>query len=136
MQSIIIADNEFLTLRYLPDKKLVYHTIHKPITDDEVLKATLDIGTEALKRYGICKWLSDDRLNGPLSPAFLEWSATDWQPRTIAVGWKYWANVAPHELVAAGALIPVIENLYTMGLRMMVFGELEKAFDWLEQVDT
>lgn len=135
MQSIIIADNEFLTLRYVPDKKMVYHTIHKPITDDEVLKATLDAGTEALQRYGICKWLSDDRLNGPLSPTFLEWSATNWQPRTIACGWKYWANLVPREMVAAGTLIPVIENLYGMGLRMMVFADMEEALNWIEHVD-
>jgi len=131
MLPITLVDNEHITLQYLPDKKMIYHVIHKPVADDQVFKSALDIGTEALKKYGVRKWLSDDRKNGPLSPAFLEWSATDWQPRTIAAGWKYWANVVPTELVAAGTLTPVIEALYDMGLRMMVFSDLEKANAWL-----
>ncbi len=132
MLPIIICDNEFVTLQYLPDKRMMYHTIHKPIADDDVLKTFLDAGTEALKKYGACKWLSDDRKNGPLPATFLEWSAKDWQPRTIAAGWKYWANVVPSELAAAGTLTPVIENLYNMGLRMMVFTDVEAAMRWLD----
>ncbi|MBN1681489.1 MAG: hypothetical protein JW966_14505 [Anaerolineae bacterium] len=133
MSEIIIFDNEFITIRYLEDKKIIYHTIHKPLPD-QVLKEALDAGTEALKKYGACKWLSDDRNLGPLSPEFMEYSRTDWQPRTIAVGWKYWANVVPEELVAAGSLTPVMENLYELGLRMMVFTDLEEAFRWLERM--
>jgi len=132
MLPIVIVDNEFLTLQYLPDKKMLYHTVHKPIVDDEAFKVPLDAGTEALKKYGVIKWLSDDRLNGPLSPTFLEWSAKDWQPRTIAGGWKFWANVVPSAMVAAGTLMPVIDNLFEMGLRMALFSDLDKAFEWLE----
>src|SRR5512146_773314 len=107
---INIVDNEYITLRYLPDKKVIYHTVHKPIAD-QPLREALDAGGAALKQYGACKWLSDDRLNGPLSPEVLEWSDKDWQPRTIAGGWKYWANVVPTELVAAGTLMPLINAL-------------------------
>ena len=135
MTPITIVDNEYITLQYLPDKRMIYHTIHKPIADDRAFEAPLDAGTDALRQYKVCKWLSDDRLNGPLSPAFLEWSATDWQPRTIAAGWKYWANVVPKELIAAGTLAPVIENLYEMGLRLMVFSTLERAIEWLDNLD-
>jgi hypothetical protein len=135
MLPIIIVDNESVTLQYLPDKRTIYHVIHKPIPEDDVLKAFLDAGTEALKKHGACKWLSDDRKNGPLSPTFLKWSATDWQPRTIAAGWKYWANVVPHEMAAAGTLMPVIDNLYEMGLRMVLFSDLEKAFEWLDKIE-
>ena len=135
MSPIIIVDNEFVTLQYLPDKRTIYHTIHKPISEDDVLKAFLSAGTEALKKHGACKWLSDDRKNGPLSPSILEWSAKNWQPPTIAAGWKYWANVVPNELAAAGTLTPVIENLHKMGLRMMVFTDLDKSFQWLDKME-
>ena len=130
---ISIVDNEFITLQYLPDKKTIYHIIHKPIIDDQDFIVPLDAGTKALKQYGVCKWLSDDRNNGPLSPTFLKWSETDWQPRTIASGWKYWANIVPSELVAAGSLIPVIESLHEMGLHMMVFSDFKKAVEWLDR---
>src|SRR5579859_4410804 len=134
MTPITIVDNDFITLQDLPDKKLIYHTIHRPVVDDQEFKGPLDAGTEALKTYKVYKWLSDDRKNGPLSAAFLQWSASDWQPRTITAGWKYWANVVPTKLVAAGTLLPVIDNLYEMGLHMMVFSSLDEAINWLDRL--
>ncbi len=131
MSPITIVENEFITLQYLPDRKAIYHVIHKPIPD-QPLKDSLDAGTEALKKYGINKWLSDDRKNGPLSEEFIEWSLHNWCPRTVAVGWKYWANIVPQEVAAAGALMPVIEFLHTLGLRMMVFSDPAEANKWLD----
>ncbi len=134
MPPITIFSNEYITVQYLPDKRIIYHTVHKPIPD-QPLKDALNAGTEALIKYKACKWLSDDRKNGPLSKEVVEWSAKNWQPPTIAAGWKYWANVVPKELVAAGTLTPVMENLYGMGLRMMVFSDLEKATQWLDSLE-
>ena len=134
MSEVIIVDNEFITVRYLDDKRIIYHTIHKPFPD-QVLKDGVNAGTEALRTYGACKWLSDDRKSGPVSPDIAEWGSKDWNPRTIAAGWKYWANVVPEELASAGSLIPVIESLYTLGLRMMVFTDLEEAFQWLDRME-
>jgi hypothetical protein len=56
--------------------------------------------------------LSDDRKNGPLSPEIVEFGRNDWNSRAIAAGWKYWANVVPEELVAAGTLTSVMGELY------------------------
>jgi hypothetical protein len=134
MSSITIVDNEYITLQYLPDKKIIYHTVHKPIPD-QPLKDAVNAGTEALKKYGACKWLSDDRKNGPVSPEIAEWGREDWNPRTIAAGWKYWANVVPEEVASAGALSPVIEALFELGLRMMVFTDLKSAFQWLDSME-
>ncbi|MBN1562945.1 MAG: hypothetical protein JXA10_03855 [Anaerolineae bacterium] len=134
MSEILLFDNEFVSVRYLEDKKMIYHTIHKPLPTS-ILKEALNIGTEALKQYGIHKWLSDDSCMGPISPEFMEYSHDVWQPRTIAAGWKYWAIVVPQELAAAGSLTPAIEKLYELGLRMMVFTDLNDAFRWLESMD-
>ncbi|MBN2303064.1 MAG: hypothetical protein JXQ72_01215 [Anaerolineae bacterium] len=135
MSEIIVYEDEFITVRYLDDKKLIYHTVHKPFPD-QVLRDALIAGSDALKKYGVCKWLSDDRKSGPISPELLEFGRTEWHPRTIADGWKYWANVVPKELVAAGSQIPIIDSLYELGLRMMVFTTLEEAFQWLDRVDS
>ena len=86
MSDIIIVDNEFITVRYLDDKKIIYHTIHKPVPTP-YLSAATNAGTDALEKYGACKWLSDDRKNGPLSPETMEYGRTVWIPRTIAAGW-------------------------------------------------
>ena len=135
MSEIIVLDNEFITVRYLEDKKIIYHTIHKPFPDQALIDA-LNAGTEALTKYKACKWLSDDRHSGPLSPEVIEFGRSSFQPRTVAGGWKYWANVVPVEVAAAGTLAPVIENAYyEFGLRMMVFTNLEDAFQWLEKLE-
>lgn len=133
MSEIIIADNEFITVKYLDDKGIIYHVVHKPLPD-QVLKDAVNAGTEALAKYGVCKWLSDDRKNGPVSPEIAQWGREDWNPRTIAVGWKYWANVVPEEVASAGALAPIMEDLYRLGLRLMVFTDIESALEWLNSL--
>ncbi|MCC7452084.1 MAG: hypothetical protein IT324_32060 [Anaerolineae bacterium] len=131
---IVIVDNEYITVQYLPDKRIIYHTVHKPIPD-QPLKDALNAGTEALRQYKACKWLSDDRKNGPLSQEMLDWGFNDWDPRTVKAGWKYWANVVPEELAAAGTLAPVMEAVYEMGLRLMVFTSVEEAMQWLDRME-
>lgn len=99
-----------------------------------MFKEALSTGTDALQKYHVRKWLSDDHKNGPLTQEGHEWAFGDWQPRTIKAGWKYWANVAPQDLAAARTLIPAIENLFQLGLRMMVFTNLDEAIAWLDQM--
>jgi len=134
MAPISVFDNEYITVQYWPDKKLIYHVIHKPI-DGQPLKDALNAGTEALIKYKATKWLSDDRKNGPVSQDVIDWGIQDWDPRTIAGGWKYWANVVPQEIVAAGSMAPLIEILYDMGLRLMVFTDPQKAIEWLDSFE-
>lgn len=131
MQPIIVLENEYITVQYLPDKKFISHVVHKPIPHLP-LKDALNAGTEALIKYNACKWLSDDRLNGPLAPESVEFGFKEWGPRTIKAGWKYWADVVPQQLVAAGALAPVMQAYFEMGLRMQVFSDVQAATEWLD----
>lgn len=133
MDDIVIIDNEYITLVYHAQSKIIHHTIHQPITG-QPLRDAVNKGTETLAKYGACKWLSDDRKNGPLSKEDAEWGFNDWNPRTIKAGWKYWANVIPYELYAAGSLNPMMENLRTQGLEMRVFIDVDKAMEWLLSV--
>jgi len=134
MSPISIYESPYISVVYLPDQKTISHVVHKPI-DPQDFKDALNAGTEALKKYGVHKWLSDDRKNGPIPADVIEWAATDWNARTIAAGWKYWANIVPTEVVAAGTLIPTMDALYEMGLRLMVFSDLNEGSNWLENVD-
>lgn len=136
MPNTTIFNSEYITVEYWPDHKLIYHTIHKPMSSQlATFKEALNAGTEALQKYQVRKWLSDDRKNDPLTPEGNEWAYGDWQPRTLKAGWKYWAAVVPEDLVAAGTLMPVIENLYELGLRMMVFTSVEQAVEWLDKME-
>lgn len=134
MEREILFSTPFITVEYQPEKQLIYHTIHKPIGGEaQMLKDALNAGAAGLEKYGVCKWLSDDRKNDPLPEGLVEWGATDWNPRVIGAGWKYWANVVPTEIAAAGALMPVINNLHKEGLRMRVFTTVEDAYKWLDE---
>lgn len=136
MSKITLYNSEYITVEYWEDKKLIYHTIHQPISGQlEMFKAALNAGTAALEKYQVHKWLSDDRKNDPLTPEGNEWSFADWQPRTLKAGWKYWAAVVPQDLAAAGTLIPVIEELFKLGLRMMVFTSVEDGIAWLDKMN-
>ena len=135
MTKITLADNAYITMECIPEKKMIRHVIHKPIERRlDLLQDALNAGTDALIQHQCNKWLSDDRKNGPLPEEQIEWATGDWSPRTIQAGWKYWANVVPEELVAAGALTPLIEDLHQYGLKMRVFTAVEAAEAWLESV--
>ncbi len=134
MQHIPLVDNENITVVYLPEKKIIYHTIHKP-TGGTLLRDAVNAGTKALKQYGACKWLSDDRKNGPIPTEDINWGFEDWNRRTIEAGWKYWALVVPADMIAAGSLTNMMIDLSSHNLRMMVFKDLEEAFGWLDQME-
>jgi hypothetical protein len=129
----ILIDNEYITVRYLPDKRTIYHTIHKPFSG-QLFRDALLAGTKSLIENGACKWLSDDRLNGPLSEEDTVWALQVWHAQAIAAGWKFWAVVVPPEVVAAGSLVPIIDSLFERGLRMMAFADLGQAQAWLDQM--
>ena len=133
MQPVTVFDNEYIIVQYLPDKKCIYHEVRKPIPHLPLVDA-LNAGSAAIQKYGVCKWLSDDRKNGPLAKETQEFGFNDWGPRTIKAGWKYWADVVPKELVAAGALAPVMEAYFGLGLRMQVFSSVEEAQEWLDSL--
>ena len=89
----------------MTDNKIVHHTIHAPV-GGQTLRDALESGTAALAKYGACKWLSDDRKNGPLPEEEREWGFVDWNRRTMDAGWKYWALVVPQAVADAGTLSP------------------------------
>ncbi len=137
MSNIIVANSDIITVEYVPDKQMIYHVIHKPVAENlKAFQDALDAGTQALKTYGVSKWLSDDRKNGPLPPEQYKWlETTQWSLNTIKLGWKYWANVVPQEIAAAGTLTALIDDLYTHDLHLMVFISIEAAQKWLDQYE-
>ncbi|MCB9457347.1 MAG: hypothetical protein H6671_15280 [Anaerolineaceae bacterium] len=132
MSNITIVDNDYMLIEYLSDKKIISHVVRKPVSG-KPFRDALNAGTDALIQYGACKWMSDDRLNGPLPQADVDWGNNEWNARTVAGGWKFWALVVPQEVAAAGSLIPVVESLYERGLRVMVFTKTKDALDWLDK---
>ncbi len=135
MSPIVLIDNEYVTLQYLPDKKCLYHVVHQPYPNEQALKDTLNAGASALTQYGVCKGLSDDRKTGPMSPELIAWGATEFNPRAIAAGWKFWANVVPEQVATAANMFSIMQEAYDHGLRMMVFTDTDKAMEWLDRME-
>lgn len=133
MSKITIYNSEWITIEYHEDLGIIHHTVHKPVSGIH-LREALNIATDFLEQHHVTKWLSDDRLNGPLPQEDVDWGFNIWNRRAIGAGWKYWALVVPEQIEAAGAMQPVIENLYNYGLRVMVFSKMDQAFEWLNRM--
>ncbi len=134
MSDITVLKNEFATLTYHPDARIVHHTFHQPISGAE-FRSVLNTGAETLQKYGAAKWLSDDRKNMALPEDDTQWSMTDWFPRAVRAGWKYWALVVPPDFLARLNLAEFVESYFEQGLRIMVFTEPDEALEWLRNVD-
>lgn len=129
-----IYSSDYISVEYQPDHERIFHIIHQPIGEEqaEIFKEALLAGSDALKKHGLKKWMSDDRKNGPLVEGVITWAEENWYKPTIDAGWKYWANIVPTDIRAASSLQPVVNHLYSLGLRMMVFSNKEDAEQWLD----
>ena len=132
MADITILSNEFATLVYHEDKKVVHHTFLKPIGGQE-FRDVLLAGVDYLRKYGATKWLSDDRENSALSPEDGRWATKEWSKLVQDAGWKTWALVVPYDIMGRLNLIEFV-NLYSnRGVKVMVFTKPEEAMEWLDK---
>ncbi len=126
-----IIDNEAVALRYYPRTKIVHHELRRFVQGAE-LRQVLEKGLEIFIAHHACKWLTDDRGNGPLTPADTEWGLTSWSPRVIAAGWKFWAVVMPEKVLGQMNMRRWIQAYAEKGVTASAFGDPEDAMMWLE----
>jgi hypothetical protein len=127
---IVIHDNEFVTVWYHPDKKIVHHQFHKFLYD-KAFRDALNAGVEAMQKYGAEKWLSDDRQNGAIPEEDLEWGRSDWFPRVKAAGWKYWAIVPPEKTIGRLNMQREAQINNEKGVITGIFNDPDEAMTWL-----
>jgi hypothetical protein len=125
-----IVTNEFATLLYHPQHKIVHHTFHQPVWGAS-FRDVLTRGVELLERRGATKWLSDDRANGALRPDDGKWAMEVWSRRAIAAGWKYWAIVMPDAGLGKANMRRFIREYADQGVTVQIFGSPEEALTWL-----
>lgn len=126
-----IIDTEAVLLCYHSQQKIVHHEFRRFVYGDE-FREVLDKGVEVFRTRGASKWLSDDRRNGPITPADGEWALNDWSPRVVAAGWKYWAVVLPEKVFGQTNMKRWIETYAKLGVTARTFGDAEEAKHWLE----
>lgn len=132
MSTIKIFDSEQITMWYYPDKKIIHHQMHK-YTYGQVYRDTLMTGLETMKKYGACKWLSDDRKNPVLAPDDQKWGIEVWFPSAIEAGWKYWAIIQPDREIAKTRMERIADGAKLSGLTVQIFSNVDDAMAWLEQ---
>lgn len=131
MSSQIVLDNDYATLWYHPEKKIVHHMMKK-FTGGKDLRELLDKGYDLLKTNGASSWLSDDRNNGALSAADEEWAKTNWFPRVLNAGWKYWAIVMPEKVIGQMNIKRFVSDYARAGISANLFSDPSEAMRWLE----
>ena len=126
-----IIDNEYVTMWYYTDKKIVHHTFHK-FLHGQPLRECLTRGIELFKKNSASKWLSDDRNNSALPKEDMEWAQTSWFPQVVAAGWKYWAIVLPEQIIGQLNMKRLIKQYSEAGVTAQIFSDPQKAMQWLE----
>lgn len=134
MATQTIIDNKYVTLQYHDHLGIVHH-VYKPNIGGDYLKEALNTGTELLRKHRATKWLSDNRAIEGHSEKETEWVNTEWLPKTINAGWKYWALVVPQNVMGQMNMNEFVQSFYDMGVRIMVFTDPNEAMDWLIDVD-
>jgi hypothetical protein len=127
----VLLETEAVSLRYYPATKIVHHELRRFVHGEE-FRRVLEEGLRVFIEHSACKWLSDDRGNGPLKPADAEWALQEWAPRVMAAGWKYWAVVLPEKVVGQMNMRRWIETYASKGVTAMAFTQPRRAMTWLE----
>ena len=130
MATSTILDHEYATLYFHDDKKIVHHKVKKYI-HGETLRQLLMKGYETLKAKSAKKWLSDDALNGPLLKEDAEWAKTEWFPKVVRAGWKFWAIVLPVQVIGQMNMKKFMDEYAKAGVTVNVFSDPDKALTWL-----
>jgi hypothetical protein len=132
MSQTTIIDNEFATLWYHVETKIVHHSIKQYVTGAH-LRELLETGQSTLKKNQAIKWLSDDLKNGPITPDDEEWAVKVWFPKALEAGFRHWAIVKPAKVLGQLNMRRYKETYAAAGVNAELFSEVAEAMKWLEQ---
>ena len=128
---LVIIETDAVSLRYYPPSGIVHHEIRRFVHGQE-FRDLLSEGARAFRKYGACKWLSDDRGNGPLKPSDRDWARDVWGPDVMAAGWKFWAVVLPAKAMAQMNMQRWIGAYAKQGVTVRAFEDPYEAMAWLK----
>jgi len=133
MSTVTLIDDEYVSVFYHPESKIVHNKIKQFLRPGE-FQTMLETGADCLEKNRATKWLAEDRTSVVLSPEDLEWSDKNWSPRVRKAGLKYWAIVTPEKAVAAMQMKALQAKRRAQGLTVELFETVEAAMAWLESV--
>ena len=130
---MVVLENPYVTLEYLPRYGLVRHK-YKQFLPHEVLKEALNTGTDLLIKYGATKWLSDNSSGMETTEEDAAWINTVWLPRTVKAGWKTWALVPPESILASMKMKQYEDEFQDMGVQVRIFRNSRDALLWIRDL--
>ncbi|MBK8024549.1 MAG: hypothetical protein IPK19_24755 [Chloroflexi bacterium] len=133
MNKITVLDDEYASLWYYPEYKIVHHVFHKFI-HGQPFRAVLETGLRLFRENGGGKWLSDDRKNSSLTTEDLAWSTQEWSVQCVEAGWQAWAIIMPDKVAGQLNMNRILKQYIDRGLQVRVFEDSEEALEWLMSV--
>ncbi len=135
MPSEAILDDEYVSLWYDPQGKIVHHKM-KQFLIPGVFRRLLAADAELMERHGAKKLLSDDQANPVIAPDDINWADEEWFPRVRKAGFEYWAIVVSK--TAPAVVTMQLKKLQGQrrgqGVTVELFETVEAARAWLESV--
>lgn len=133
----VLFEHPLIDVWFHERRKVVHHRIKRPILTQElaVIQEAFNCGTEALRKEGATKWLSDDRAQLVMPSEVQHWCQRVWFPVTRDVGWRHWAIIQPESAVArlfVARLLPAVSN---DGITARTFTSTADAFAWFDKLD-
>jgi hypothetical protein len=126
----LLLQNDHIALWYYPELKIVHHEMVATPCSEE-FRELLSRGADALERFGAIKWMSDDRGNTLLRPNDEEWADSEWLPRVLGAGFKYWAIVLPAAAIGKLNMRRLAHQHASHGIVSRIEAMPRPAFEWL-----
>lgn len=124
----------YLTLEYDTENKWGYSNWHwKFEYGYEYVKEGCEAMLQFVQKYSFDRWLNDNRLVVGGWDEVNEWIATNWVPRLLDAGTKYYGVINSPELFSSLSSEFMEENVNLGGLIMRNFGSVEDAVNWLKE---
>ena len=131
MPAITVRDDEYITMLYYPESKILYHQIHK-FFFGQTFRDIFNGAIEVFQKYGAQKWLADDTAIKAFGIGDQEWAAEHWFDRALKAGWKYWAIIMPQNPTGQLAVQRLAERYSSRGVQTRAFSTVDEAKKWLE----
>jgi len=132
--TLTIINKPYAQLFYHEETGIVHHHLTAELNSAN-LKEVLFAGNELLRKHHATKWLSDNRFMQAHAEEDADWIGNQWLPQAIEFGWKYWALVVPQSWHARNNLVDYVNLFHDMGVRVMVFTDVDPAMAWLLKID-
>ena len=120
MSTTTVLDNEFLTMWYYPEDKIVHHKFHKFVFG-QAFRDGLWPGADIFEKNKAQKWLSTIGRTSALERRIQTGRRRNGSRALKKARWKYWALVMPAKAIGQMNMQRFVKTYSDQGLTVKVF---------------